>query len=92
MTEETSQYRFDPIERLVSYSQFCDWLTKHAGEEACKCFQALWTVEMYNSALQAIPESLISQEEKKKITEAINDQARAIKWLKEQDYGLRQPK
>jgi hypothetical protein len=87
MTEETGQYRFDSKELAAAYKQFCDWLSRHAGEDAAKCFRAIWFAEMYTSAFEAIPESQLLQEQKQDIKCAINDLARAIKWLKEQEDG-----
>lgn len=87
MVQETGLYRFDPEELAAAYKQFCDWLTRHAGEDATKCFRALWFAEMYSSAFQTIPESMLLPEQKRDIKGAINDLAHASRWLKEQENG-----
>lgn len=85
LTEETGQDRFDPQDLAIAYVLFRYWLTEHAGEDAAKCFQAIWNADKYNYSFLEIPESMIPGEEDREIIDIKKELACAIKWLYEQD-------
>ena len=88
MVQETGLYRFDPEDLAAAYKQFCDWLSRHAGEEQRpNAFGPFGLPKCITPPSRRSRKACWSRNKERDIKGAINDLARASRWLKEQENG-----